>query len=94
MKTSVGSHYRAFFKKGSENKVMVYFAGGGVSTNEVSARGGNDFYNTTELPIDYLADLTMNLGGLASNKDENPFKDWTMILFPYATGDFHCGTGE
>lgn len=22
------------------------------------------------------------------------FKDWSMILFPYATGDFHAGTGE
>lgn len=26
MKTSEGGKYRAFFKKGNENKVMVYFA--------------------------------------------------------------------
>lgn len=41
MKTSEGGKYRAFFKKGSENKVMVYFAGGGVSINEETARDGD-----------------------------------------------------
>lgn len=28
-----GSRYKAFFKKGSENKAMVYFAGGGSNIN-------------------------------------------------------------
>lgn len=31
MKTSEGDRYRALFKKGSEDKVLIYFAGGGVS---------------------------------------------------------------
>ena len=26
--------------------------------------------------------------------DGSPFENWTIILFPYATGDFHAGTGE
>ena len=38
MKDSEGHHYHALFKKGSGNKVMIYFAGGGVSVDEVSAR--------------------------------------------------------
>ena len=38
MKTSEGDKYRALFKKGSENKVLIYFAGGGVSCNEDMAR--------------------------------------------------------
>ncbi|MET3938095.1 uncharacterized protein YxeA [Paenibacillus sp. PvP094] len=92
MKSSDGSKYRAFFKKGSENKVMVYFAGGGVSVNEETAR--DKTYNTKEIFIDYAANLTMNLGGIATAADNNPFKDWTVISFPYATGDFHAGTGE
>lgn len=92
MKTSEGSKYRAFFKKGSENKVMIYFAGGGVSINEETAR--NDTYNTSEIFIDMLANVTMNMGGLASDIEGSPFKDWSIILFPYATGDFHIGTGE
>lgn len=92
MKSSEGGEYHALFKKGAENKVMVYFAGGGVSINEQTAR--NDTYNTRLVWPDVLANITMNMGGLASDAEGNPFKDWTMILFPYATGDFHCGMGE
>lgn len=92
MKTSEGDRYRAFFKKGSENKVLIYFAGGGVSVNEETAR--DDRYNTSEVSIDMLANLTMNMGGLASEVEGSPFENWSIILFPYATGDFHAGTGE
>ena len=92
MKDSEGHSYHALFKKGSDNKVMIYFAGGGVSVDEVSAR--EDTYNTKEVWPDYLANVTMNMGGIASDVEGSPFKDWTLILFPYATGDFHSGTGE
>ena len=92
MKTSEGDPYRAFFKKGSENKVMVYFSGGGVSINEEAAR--SDTYFTSEVGIDMLANVTMNMGGLASDIEGSPFADWCIILLPYATGDFHAGTGE
>ena len=92
MKDSEGNSYHALFRKGSENKVMIYFAGGGVSVNEETAR--DDTYNTKMVFPDVLSNVTMNMGGLASKTDDNPFSDWTMILFPYATGDFHCGTGE
>lgn len=92
MKTSVGGQYRAFFKKGSENKVMIYFAGGGVSVNEEMAR--DDTYNTSEVFIDLMANVTMNMGGLASGIEGSPFENWSIIMFPYATGDFHAGTGE
>ena len=92
MKDSEGNSYHALFKKGSENKVMIYFAGGGVSINEEMAR--DDTYNTHMVWPDMLANVTMNMGGLASDVEGSPFKDWTMILFPYATGDFHAGTGE
>lgn len=92
MKTSEGDKYRAFFKKGSENRVMIYFAGGGVSINEETAR--DDTYNTTEIFVDMLANVTMNMGGLASDVEGSPFENWSIILFPYATGDFHAGAGE
>ncbi|WP_026181766.1 pectin acetylesterase-family hydrolase [Alloscardovia criceti] len=92
MKDSEGNHYHALFRKGSENNVMIYFAGGGVSVDEVSAK--EDTYNTKELWPDLLANTTMNMGGIASDVEGSPFNDWTIILFPYATGDFHSGTGE
>lgn len=92
MKSSEGGEYHALFKKGRENKVMVYFAGGGVSVDEQTAR--NDTYNTKLVWPDMMANVTMNMGGLATKSEINPFSDWTVILFPYATGDFHSGTGE
>lgn len=92
MKDSEGGSYHALFKKGSENKVMIYFAGGGVSINEETAR--DDTYNTKMVWPDMLANVTMNMGGLASDVEGSPFENWSVILFPYATGDFHAGTGE
>lgn len=92
MKDSEGNSYHSFFRKGSENKVMIYFAGGGVSINEETAR--DDTYNTKMVWPDVLANFTMNMGGLASDVEDSSFKDWSIILFPYATGDFHAGTGE
>lgn len=92
MKDSEGGNYHALFKKGSENNVMIYFAGGGVSINEEMAR--DDTYNTKMVWPDMLANVTMNMGGLASDVEGSPFENWSVILFPYATGDFHAGTGE
>lgn len=37
-KSSDGSEWHGFFRKGSENKVVVYFFGGGVSIDEYSFR--------------------------------------------------------
>lgn len=92
MKDSEGNGYHALFKKGTENKVLIYFAGGGVSINEETAR--QDTYNTRMVWPDVLVNITMNMGGLASDSEDSPFGEWSMILFPYATGDFHTGTGE
>jgi len=93
MKSSDGSSYRAFFKKGSENKVIVYFAGGGASFNEETAKDTN-FYFSKQLGIDFFDNLTMNMGGIVTISDANPFKDWSFILVPYTTGDWHSGNNE
>ena len=92
MKDSEGNGYHSLFKKGSENKALIYFAGGGVSINEEMAK--DDTYNTKMVWPDMLANVTMNMGGLASDMEGSPFENWSIILFPYATGDFHAGTGE
>ena len=92
MKDSEGNDYHALFKKGAENKVLIYFAGGGVSINKETAR--DDTYNTKMVRPDMLANITMNMGGLASDVENSPLDGWNMILFPYATGDFHAGAGE
>lgn len=86
--SSDGSEWHGIFRKGAENKVVVYFFGGGVSITPETSEGGKEFYATTMLAQDFVAQ-----GGIGSNDDHNPFKDWSFIVIPYATGDFHAGTG-
>ena len=92
MLCSDGSQYKAFFRKGSENKVLIYFAGGGISINAETAK--EDMFIRRVAPIDKFANNMMNSGGIATPIDGNPFKDWTVIALPYATGDFHSGTND
>ena len=86
--SSDGSEWHGIFKKGTENKVVVYFFGGGVSITPETSEGGNKFYATNMTGQDFVAQ-----GGIGSNADSNPFKDWSFLVIPYATGDFHSGTG-
>lgn len=73
MMCSDGSPYRAFFRKGSENKVFVYFAGGGVSINAETAK--EDIFIRRIAPIDRSANNMMNSGGIASDVEGNPFRN-------------------
>ncbi len=87
-KSSDGSEWHGIFRKGTENKVVVYFFGGGVSITPETSEGGNEFYATNMTAQDFVAQ-----GGIGSTAADNPFKDWSFIVIPYATGDFHAGTG-
>ena len=87
-KSSDGSEWHGIFRKGTENKVVVYFFGGGVGITPETSEGGKEFYATNMTAQDFVAQ-----GGIGSNAEGNPFKDWSFIVIPYATGDFHAGTG-
>ncbi len=83
-----GTGWHGVFRKGSENKVIVYFFGGGVSINEETEKRYSEFFNNSYKNQDYTATC-----GIGSMSDDNPFKDWSVIGIPYSTGDFHIGTG-
>ena len=87
-KSSDGSEWHGLIRLGTENKVVVYFFGGGVSITGETSVGGKEFYATTAGIQDFVAS-----GGIGSDSESNPFKDWTFLVLPYATGDFHSGTG-
>lgn len=89
VRSSDGSEWHGIFRKGSVNKVVIFFFGGGVSiTGETSERAG-EFFTTAAAGQDFVAK-----GGIGCADENNPFKDWTYIALPYASGDFHTGTGE
>ena len=88
-KSSDGSEWHGLLRLGTENKVVVYFFGGGVSINGYTSERGKEFFATTAQVQDFVAS-----GGIGSDSEENPFRDWTFLVLPYASGDFHSGTGE
>ena len=87
--TSNGKQWHGIFKKGKENKTVVYFFGGGVSITEETSKRGKEFYAVDMTAQDFVAN-----GGIGSDAEENQFKDWNFIIVPYTTGDFHTGTNE
>ena len=87
--SSDGSEWHGLIRLGSENKVVVYFFGGGASINGYTSEHGKEFFATTAKVQDFVAS-----GGIGSTSEENPFSDWTFLVLPYASGDFHSGTGE
>ena len=88
-KSSNGTEWHGMLRKGSENKLVVYFFGGGVSITEETSRGGKEFYAEDMTGQDFVATW-----GIGSGDEANPFKDWSFLVIPYASGDFHSGTGE
>ena len=93
-----GSTWHGLFKKGRENKVVIMLFGGGLAIDDYtvargSSTGTGSFYFDSYGRMDFLCKTAVKLG-IASPKEENPFRDWTFIVLPYATGDFHCGTAD
>lgn len=92
--------YHGVLRVGKEkDKLIVFFNGGGVSWNEYTAARPNGlfsgnlkeafYFNETE----WLGDGVLE-NGIGSSREDNPFRDWSIIDMPYGTGDFHCGNGD
>ena len=82
---------------GTENKLMLSFCGGGGSFSEFTAARPNRM-GTKEKQVFYAleaepADLLLRTGTNGRSK-KNPFRDWTVVVLPYTTGDFHCGQND
>ncbi len=93
------SDYHFWAKRGSVNKVVVYFEGGGACWDgatcsaQISAAAGaaaaKGLYKSEIL----ASDVPTLYGGLFDNSNSaNPVKDWSMVYVPYCTGDIHTGS--
>lgn len=93
---SDGTPWRGQLKLGSEDKLMIYLLGGGVSldahsaSRSYSAAGDAAFYYDRD---DGVSDARLK-NGIGSGDERNPFRDWTIVVAPYTTADFHAGAGE
>ena len=84
---SKGTEWFFFARRGSVNKLLVYYQGGGacwegatcgVETHKASVSEGDNPANSSS--------------GFADNSNpDNPFRDWHVVFVPYCTGDVHWG---
>jgi hypothetical protein len=79
--------YVFFARRGTVNKMVVYFQGGGACWNSLTC--GLPTCKTETGAFDDPSDATSGFADL-SNPD-NPFKDWSVVMIPYCTGDVHWG---
>ncbi|HJF00167.1 MAG TPA: pectinacetylesterase family protein [Sellimonas intestinalis] len=94
-----GERTHANFFLGTENHLLVFFQGGGVSWNEYTAARPASLYskNMAEgfymIHVDLFSDLSLNKG-ILEDSERNSFRGWSKLVLPYNTGDFHSGCGD
>lgn len=89
---SDGSGYGFDLRLGTEDKLIIFFHGGGVSWDRyMAARPISIEADTDDMYYTPSAEHCHGEVGLFSKKNFNAFRDWNIIALPYCTGDFHCG---
>lgn len=90
------SNFHFFFKPGKDDRLLVYFNGGGACWSDKTCTsslglGARPTYNPS-LETD---NSPSSAGGiLDESRQENPFRDWNMVFIPYCTGDIHVGSKD
>ena len=86
-----GSEYRYFARRGSVNKLLMYYQGGGACWDNLTC-GGTALTGAickTSTAEDDPNSFSTGFGDL-SNED-NPFRDWNLVFVSYCTCDVHFG---
>ncbi|MEM7437008.1 MAG: pectin acetylesterase-family hydrolase [Myxococcota bacterium] len=81
-----GSEYRYFARRGSVNKLLIYYQGGGACWNGLTC----GIPTCRALPNDNLDEFAAE-GFFDLDDDRNPFQDWNIIFVTYCTCDIHFG---
>lgn len=83
-----GSDWVFFARRGTVNKLVMYYQGGGACWDYLTCGAVKTFKQSTG-PGDNPANATSGFANL--NDPRNPFKDWNAVFVPYCTGDVHWG---
>ncbi|MDH3686222.1 MAG: pectinacetylesterase family protein [Myxococcales bacterium] len=85
-----GAEWSFWVKRGSVNKVVMYYQGGGACWNYGTCNAPT--YKTGTGPGDNPDNFSSGFADL--DNPENPFRDWHFVFVPYCTGDIHWGDNE
>jgi len=87
------SEYRYFAKRGSVNKLLMYYQGGGACWDNLTCGGTaiTDFKAIckTSTAEDDPNSFSTGFGDLSN--ENNPFRDWNIVFVSYCTCDVHFG---
>lgn len=91
-----GDAYRFFVRGGDSDKVIVDFQGGGACWNEETCGFADSLFSDETGDVTTFQQLIADgvLGGIYSDADDSPFRDYTIIHIPYCTGDIHWGNSR
>jgi hypothetical protein len=82
-----GSEYVYFAKRGTVNKLVMYYQGGGACWSNLTC--GVPTCSTTSTEDDNPNGTTTGFGDLSN--ENNPFRDWNIVFVSYCTCDIHFG---
>jgi len=85
-----GDQYRYFAKRGTVNKLLIYYEGGGACWNHSSCSAPTC---TTE-PVTRIEDVyagTFHSGFADLTNPSNPFRDWNIVFVSYCSCDLNFG---
>lgn len=103
--TSNGKQQIMFVWEGNEKDLMISFNGGGVAIKADDCTHPMDFKGVltkatmlyapdAEEVYEYAIFILAKDNGIVSPLPQNPFADWTKVMIPYVSGDFHTGTAD
>lgn len=87
---SYGTPYHYFVKRGSVNKLLIYYQGGGACWDLATCVNIQTFDKDVD-PSSWDNPNYLFTGFGDLNNPLNPFKDWNIVFVPYCTGDIHFG---
>jgi hypothetical protein len=84
-----GSPYHYFVKRGSVNKLLVYYQGGGACWEQLTC--SVPVCDTNVNPSSSDNPNNQNVGFADRSNPANPFRDWNVVFVPYCSCDIHFG---
>ncbi len=92
-KCAFDTPYHFFVKKGTVNKLVMYYQGGGACWDANTCISLHTFdQDVNPAGSDNPNNTTTGFGDLSNPL--NPFKDWNIVFVAYCSGDIHFGDND
>lgn len=101
---SDGHRAKIFVWDGNREDLMISFNGGGAAFNLDDCKYPIDYesilkkskmlYSPSAEPMYEYIVLMAKDSGIISPESYNPFSDWSKVIIPYVSADFHTGTAD